>query len=146
MVVERATVEHHLGEAGQAPRGGEDSRMRRHSAEAVGVLVMHLAVHDAASPRIALRGGDAGQERGVRPVETLVHTQRLEDFRTGEGVQIFPRYPLQNLSEEKNAEVRIDALRAGRVVEWKLANRRDVTPLRLSRGLAFVFLVQIRPP
>ena len=50
--VERAAVQVHLREAREVVRRAEDPRVRRNAAEVVRALVVHLAAHESAAPRI----------------------------------------------------------------------------------------------
>ena len=62
---ERAPVEERLREVREVGRGGEEARVGGDAAQGEGVLVVHLAAHDAAAPRVVLRRRDAVEE--VRP-------------------------------------------------------------------------------
>ncbi len=110
-------VEQRTAEDREVPRVGEDARVARDPAEAEGVLVVHLAPHQApvqAGPRRArvLRGRDPRPPGDGRVVAGAAHAERRGDLLPQEGVQGTARDPFQHELERDEVQVRVQIRRA----------------------------------
>ena len=136
-----ALREHHLREARQVGRGGEEARVRRDAAHRERVLVVHLAVDDASAPLVvALGGRDAREERRGRAEERVVHPERLEHALGDEAIERHARDLLEDRAEEDDAEVAVELLRS------RLGDQRHrLDALDVGR-LALDLAIERRPP
>ena len=141
MLAVDAPIEQHLGQRGQIFGGGEKPGMGGNSVEEEGVLIVHIAVNQAAVHAAAdLGGGDAREQAFRRIIHGVGHLHRPVDHLLGELVDALAGDGLQDLPDHNQAEVGVDHRIARRIIQRQL-----VDVIQRPR-LVFGLVPQIRPP
>ena len=133
MVPVDSAIQHGLGEPCEIGPRGEESRMWCNASHSVRILVMHFSVDDPTPPEIILRGCDTFAKRLRRVEHRIVHGERFEHFVLRELIEVKARNALYDLPKENYAEIGVNILAAGSVVERHPANGVYVLFLRLLR-------------
>ena len=126
MVLEDATVQEHLNETGEIPRGREETGMGRDPAESKSVLVMDLAANQSTPPGVVLRGGYPRQAIITRSEEGVGHRQRLENPLPNELFQRLPGDSGQDLAQKNDAEVAVLVIGPRLVDQLHLLNALEI--------------------
>src|SRR5207249_11858478 len=124
---------------GEVARGGEEAGMGGDAADGECVLVVDLAPHEPAAPRVALGRRDARNEVARGAEHRALHAERLEHAPRDERVDRLARHALEHFAEQEEAEVAVYRLRPRYVGEV----HRDDPPEELL--LAADLLVERRP-
>ena len=111
--VHGAAVQQHLQEDAEIPGGGEEPGVGRHFAEHHRVLVVDLAAHHPPAPGVVLGGRDPREQPLRGPVAGVLHPERPGDALLEQDIEGLAADPLQDLAEQQDAVVGIDAVRPG---------------------------------
>ena len=115
--IERPLVEQCPRETRQVVRGAEQPSMRDWTLKEGGILVVHLAAQQPATPGIALGGRGAGEPLFWRQIARVVHAERYEHASHEISVERLPAHALDDEPEEHGADVRVDHAGTGDRVE-----------------------------
>ena len=123
--LERAAIEHHLGETRQVVGGGEQAGMSRHTAHVAGRGVVHHAAQGRRIPGGALGGRDPGYQRGGRLEHAGVHAERQEHVFARVRGDHAASQAVYQLAQQNEIDVAIDIAHAGRAGGAERASQTD---------------------
>ncbi len=113
-----AAVQQHLTKRRQVRRSAEHACVPGNSANRIGVLVMHLALHQTVAQLVIdFRWRNFRPQLLGRVVHRVLHADGIEDVFVCQHIERLAGQPLNNFRQQDDAQVGVDHFSAGLVLQ-----------------------------